>query len=126
MYSHFGKKAPAHCCSIGKVILAYLPEHEVERVINQKPLTRYTDNTITDRSLFKRHLSEVKSQGYAIDNAEHISGEYCIATLIKGEEGRGIGAVSASSDDLGKINRHLDDLFETAEIISHLMGFRVR
>jgi len=126
MYSHFGKKAPAHCCSIGKVILAYLPEHEVERVINQKPLTRYTDNTITDRSLFKRHLSEVKSQGYAIDNAEHISGEYCIATLIKGEEGRGIGAVSASSDDLGKINRHLDDLFETAEIISHLMGFRAR
>jgi hypothetical protein len=27
---------------------------------------------------------------------------------------------------LEKIKRHLDDLFETAEIISHLMGFRVR
>lgn len=126
MYSHFGKKAPVHCCSIGKVILAYLPEHEIERVINQKPLTRYTDNTITDQSIFKRHLSEIRTQGYAIDNAEHISGEYCIAALIKGEEGRGIGAVSASSDDLEKTNRHLDDLFETAEIISHLMGFRVR
>jgi DNA-binding IclR family transcriptional regulator len=126
MYSHFGKKAPAHCCSIGKIILAYLPEHEAERVINQKPLSRLTDNTITDPSLFKRHLSEIRSQGYAIDNAEHISGEYCIATLIKGGEGRGIGAVSASAHDLEKIKRHLDDLFETAEIISHLMGFRVR
>jgi IclR family acetate operon transcriptional repressor len=126
MYSHFGKKAPAHCCSIGKIILAYLPEHEVERVINQKPLVRFTENTITDLSRFKRHLSEIRSQGYAIDNAEHISGEYCIAALIKGEEGRGIGAISASSDDLGKISQHLDDLFETAEIISHLMGFRVR
>ena len=126
MYSHFGKKAPAHCCSIGKIILAYLPEHEVERVVNQKPLVRFTENTITDLSLFKRHLSEIRSQGYAIDNAEHISGEYCIAALIKGEEGRGIGGISASSDDLGKINQHLDDLFETAEIISHLMGFRAR
>jgi DNA-binding IclR family transcriptional regulator len=126
MYSHFGKKAPAHCCSIGKIILAYLPEHEVERVINHKPLARLTDNTITDPSLFKRHLSEIRSQGYAVDNAEHISGEYCIATLIKGEEGRGIGAVSASAHDLEKIKLHLDDLFETAEIISHLMGFRVR
>jgi len=126
MYSHFGKKAPAHCCSIGKIILAHLPEQEAERVINQKPLTRLTENTITDLSLFKRHLSEIKSQGYAVDNAEHISGEYCIATLIKGEEGRGIGAVSASAHDLEKIKLHLDALFETAEIISHLMGFRVR
>jgi DNA-binding IclR family transcriptional regulator len=126
MYSHFGKKAPAHCCSIGKIILAYMSEQEVQRVINEKPLVRFTENTITDLSLFQRHLSEIRSQGYAIDNAEHISGEYCIATLIKGEEGRGIGAVSASSDNLEKINQHLDDLFETAEIISHLMGFRVR
>ena len=126
MYSHFGKKAPAHCCSIGKGILAYLPEQEAEQVINQKPLTRLTENTITDLSLFKRHLSEIKSQGYAVDNAEHISGEYCIASLIKGEEGRGIGAVSASAHDLEKIKQHLDDLFKTAEIISHLMGFRVR
>jgi len=126
MYSHFGKKAPVHCCSIGKIILAYLPENEAERVINQKPLTRLTENTITDLSLFKRHLSEIKSQGYAVDNAEHISGEYCIAALIKGEEGRGIGAVSASAHDLEKIKQHLDDLLETAEIISHLMGFRVR
>jgi DNA-binding IclR family transcriptional regulator len=126
MYSHFGKKAPAHCCSIGKIILANLPEQEAERVINQKPLIRLTENTITDLSLFKRHLSEIKSQGYAVDNAEHISGEYCIATLIKGAEGRGIGAVSASAHDLEKIKQHLDDLFETAEIISHLMGFRVR
>jgi len=126
MYSHIGKKAPVHCCSIGKIILANLPEHEVERVINQKPLTRLTENTITDLSIFKRHLSEIKSQGYAVDNAEHISGEYCIATLIKGEEGRGIGAVSASAHDLEKIKQHLAALFETAEIISHLMGFRVR
>lgn len=126
MYSHFGKKAPAHCCSIGKIILAHLPEHETEQVIKQKPLTRYTANTITNKAKFKRHLSDIRSRGYAIDNSEYISGEYCIATLIKGEEGRGIGGVSASADDLEKIKRHLDDLFETAEIISHLMGFRAR
>lgn len=126
MYTYFGKKAPVHCCSIGKIILANLPDQEAERVINQKPLARLTENTITDPLLFMRHLSEIKSQGYAVDNAEHISGEYCIATLIKGEEGRGIGAVSASAHDLEKIKQHLNDLFETAEIISHLMGFRVR
>ncbi len=126
MYSRFGKKAPAHCCSLGKIILAHLPEHEVDQVINQKPLIRLTENTITDVALFKRQLAEIRSRGYAIDNAEHISGEYCIATLIKGEEGRGIGAISVSANDLEKIKRHLDDLFETAEIISHLMGFRVR
>lgn len=81
MYSNFGKKAPAHCCSIGKIILAYMLEQEVERVISEKPLVRFTENTITDLSLFKRHLTEIRSQGYAIDNVEHILGNIALRIL---------------------------------------------
>jgi DNA-binding IclR family transcriptional regulator len=123
VYSRFGKTAPAHCCSLGKIILAYLPEEEVDSLLDRKPLVRVTENTITDRHLFKQHLAEIRSQEYAIDHQEHVPGSYCISALIRGSRGQALGAVSISSGDLEKIKGYLKDLWEKAEVISHMMGF---
>ena len=38
IYSRFGKTAPAHCCSLGKAILAHLPERQVHELIRAEPL----------------------------------------------------------------------------------------
>lgn len=126
VYTRFGKRAPAHCSSLGKIILAYWPGEEVERLMKQKPPVRFTENTITDPHLFKQHLAEIRSQGYAVDHQEHLPGVYCIAALIRGLDGDGIGSISISSGDLGKAKGYLQNLLQTAEIISHRMGYTLR
>jgi len=123
VYTRFGRKAPVHCCSLGKILLAYLPEQEVDRILRQKPLIKITENTITDPRAFKKHLAEIRTQGYAIDNAEHIPGSYCISALIRDTTGTGIASISISSGNQEKVKGYLDQLLQTAEVISHLMGY---
>ncbi len=122
VYTLFGKTAPAHCCSLGKVILAHLPEDEVEALLQAHPLTRMTDNTITDTDLFRANIKETRARGYAIDNAEHVAGSYCIAALIRDAAGRGVGSISISAESLTEIEEHKGDLLHTAEIVSHIVG----
>ena len=126
VYTRFGKKAPAHCSSLGKVILAYWPEEKVDHLLKQRPPIQFTENTITDPRLFKEHLAEIRSQGYAVDQEEHLPGYCCIAALIRGLDGDGIGSISISSGNLGKIRGCLQDLLYAAEIISHRMGYTLR
>lgn len=123
VYTRFGKKAPVHCSSLGKIILAYLPEEETACILKQKPLIKLTENTITDPRVFKKHLAEIRSQGYAVDRGEHIPGSYCISAIIRDATGRGIASISISSGSFDKAKGHLDNLLQTAEVISHLMGY---
>ncbi len=126
IYTRFGKRAPAHCCSLGKVILAYLPEEELNLYLEKHPLRKITENTITDVEYFKQHLREIRSKGYAIDNAEHIPNSYCISALINDSTGLGVGSISISSADIEKLKNQKENLKRTAEIISHLMGYTLR
>lgn len=124
VYTRFGKTAPIHCCSLGKILLAYMPNGERENLISNRPLKRHTKNSITNPIQLKKHLAEIRSKGIAIDNREHLSDSCCIAALIKNSEGNGIGAISISAEDLPKLKQYKPELVKTAEIISHLMGYK--
>jgi DNA-binding IclR family transcriptional regulator len=124
VYSRFGKTAPINCCSLGKILLAYMPEKKLEKIISNRPLTRHTKNSITNPAKLKKHLSDIRAEGIAIDNREHLPDSCCIAALIKDSQGNGIGAISISAEDLMKLKKYKTDLVETAEVISHLMGYK--
>lgn len=119
IYSRFGKNAPAHCCSLGKAILAFLPEAEVRELLSRKPLTAYTPTTITSRAAFMKELAETRQRGYAIDRAEHVSGSYCVAAPIFDAGNQPIGAIGVSGRELQPMLKHHDLVRQTAEIVSH-------
>ncbi len=48
--SAIGRRIPAHCTGLGKVLLAHLPEEELEAIVSRKGLKRFTANTITSLS----------------------------------------------------------------------------
>jgi DNA-binding IclR family transcriptional regulator len=50
--SRVGRRVPAYCTSVGKAILAELPEAEVDSIIRPLGLKRITPNTITTPSAF--------------------------------------------------------------------------
>lgn len=93
---YIGKRAPLHCTGVGKAILAFLKTEEIDQIIQEKGLKKYTDNTITDILQLKEELKKIRQFGYAVDNMEHESGIRCIAAPIKDYQGNVIASMSLS------------------------------
>jgi DNA-binding IclR family transcriptional regulator len=97
MHSRVGKRSPAHASSLGKVLLAYFPEPEIDEFLRTVELTPLTTNTIVDPSVLRRHLAEIRTAGYAVDNEELELGLRCVAAPITDHTGLVVAAVSISA-----------------------------
>jgi IclR family acetate operon transcriptional repressor len=98
-----GGKAPVHCSAIGKAILAFSPDHEVDSIV-RGALKSFTRHTITRRSEFKAELAQIRSRGFAMDNQELEAGLKCIAAAVQDQSGRVIAALSIAGAAL-RFNR---------------------
>jgi len=96
MYSKLGRRAPAYCTGVGKALLAYLPDKDIDELFKDKKLIAYTKNTITDLDKLKEELKTIRNRGYAIDNEEINYGLKCVAAPIKNYTGRTIASISIS------------------------------
>ena len=94
MHSKVGKRAPMHCTSVGKAILAYLPADSVQEILERKGLPVHTVKTITDKNVLAEELAEVKKKGIALDLEENENGITCIAVPIFDHLGKVAAAVS--------------------------------
>jgi DNA-binding IclR family transcriptional regulator len=99
-----GGKAPVHSSSLGKAILAYLPEREVDMIVPKRGLKAYTRNTITRRSELKAELALIRTRGFAIDEQEFEVGLKCIGAAVHDYSGRVVAAVSIAGAAL-RLNR---------------------
>lgn len=52
MHSKVGRRAPLHCTSVGKAILAYLPQGEVSEILDRRGLPVHTKQTITSKEAY--------------------------------------------------------------------------
>jgi DNA-binding IclR family transcriptional regulator len=96
MYTPVGRRAPAHATALGKAMLAFLPDAEVEQIVQRRGLARCTPRTITDPAVLVRELERTRARGYAVDEEEFIQGIRCIAVPVRGESGAIEGALSVS------------------------------
>lgn len=119
IYSRFGKTAPAHCCSLGKAILAHLPEVEVQALLAAEPLHAQTPNSITSTPRFIEELETIRRRGYAIDQEEHMPNSFCVAATIFDGQNRAVGAIGVSGRHIEPLLAHIAVLRQTAELISH-------
>jgi DNA-binding IclR family transcriptional regulator len=128
MASRVGSRNLAHSCAVGKVLLSYLSENELDELIAEKGLPKKTDNTITDPLQFKEQLATVKNQGYAIDEEENEKGIRCVAAPIFDGKGKAVASISVSGPAF-RVTRKLvhntvkKEVIKTASEISHLLGF---
>lgn len=86
----------AHATAIGKSILAWLPETEIARIIENKGLTRFTEKTITDLDELTEALRLVRRFGFASDNEELLPGVTSIGTAVRDYSGTVLGSVSCT------------------------------
>ncbi|MDO6516974.1 IclR family transcriptional regulator [Zobellia uliginosa] len=122
-----GTQFHLHTSVGGKCILAHIPPEEAEMALKGKPLTKFTENTITSKKQFKSVLKEVKEKGYAVDNSEDIEGINCVGAPIFNEYGYPVAALWITApygrlpvsefDNKGKI------VFKYAMKISTKLGY---
>ena len=96
MGSKLGARNPVYCTALGKAMLAYSPETEVDHILTGLRMEARTRNTITNVLALKRELKRVHDRGYAIDDEEIEEGIRCIAAPILNADDRAVAAISVS------------------------------
>lgn len=106
--SRIGKRLYLHSTSVGKSILAHLPESRVDEIIQTWGLPKQTEKTITTRSELNKELQSVREQGVAYNREGNIKGLRSVGTAVLGPGERVIGAISIS----GPTHRMRDKQYE--------------
>ncbi|MFB0546338.1 MAG: IclR family transcriptional regulator [Anaerolineae bacterium] len=126
-YSAVGKRVPAHCTALGKVLLAHLTQEELRRIVEKKGLPRYTDNTITTWDELLDHLDTVRTRSYALDNGEHEEMIRCVAAPVRDHRDKVVGAIGLTSTvnhmSLEDAQRLSASVVRSAEEISRRIGY---
>lgn len=120
-----GDRAPLHCTSIGKVLLAWQDAPEVEAVI-RRGLPRAARNTITDAAGLRAELRKVRAQGYAYDDFEFADDMRCVAVPVFEKGGCVLSGISlsgpASRFTLQKLRELRDCAMAAARELSVKLG----
>lgn len=93
-----GSRLPALATSMGRVIVAYLPEEEQEALLESVQLQAYTDRTVTDRDALRSILRRVRKQGYCVVDQELEHSLRSLAVPVYGATGRVVAAVNVSTN----------------------------
>ena len=89
-----GSHLPAYCTSMGRVLLAHLPESELEAFLDHITLDKRTEYTVVSRSRLRETLVEVRQAGYAIVDQELELGLRSVAAPIFDHSGRVVAAMN--------------------------------
>jgi DNA-binding IclR family transcriptional regulator len=78
-----------------KCILAYSSPEFIEQMMTGE-FKRYTSKTITNFSIYKKHLAEVRAKGVAFDHGEYDEDVHAIAAPIFASDGTPIAGIVVS------------------------------
>lgn len=89
-----GSRLPAHATSKGRVLLAFLPEAELEAYFRRSAIERYTDRTVVNEDALRAILKEIRTEGWAIVDQQLEEGLCSVAAPIVEPSGRVSAALS--------------------------------
>jgi IclR family pca regulon transcriptional regulator len=126
---HTGSRVPAYCNSMGKLLLANLPEGQQRELIAQMKLTKRAPNTITSKKALREELDEIQEAGFAVDDQEFAAGVFAISAPVRNDARDIVAAVGMSAHSSMISLEELVDalgphLVSTADRISARLGFR--
>jgi len=126
--STVGKRNPAHCTAVGKALLAFLPEDELEEIVQRHGLRAYTRHTITTLAELERELALIRQRGYAIDDEEFEEGLKCIGAPVRDYSGHVVASVSIAGPAFrmteDKIPLLVHSVLEVTHALSTELGYQ--
>ncbi len=92
-----GTRLPAYCTSMGRVMLASLPDAELDAYLSSAALPGRTQHTITDRTALRAEIMRVRGQGFAVLDQELEDGVRSVAVPVHDADGEVVAAVNTSA-----------------------------
>ncbi len=127
MDAPLGVDRPYNCTAVGKVLLANLPNGELERLAAAGVFERRTERSIFEVGALSAEVEHVREQGWARDNQEYSFGVGCVAAPVLNHEGQVVAALTVSGP-AERIEEKLDCIVEKvvdrATSISAEVGYR--
>lgn len=128
--SKLGTRRPPYWGMCGPLLMAYLSDTEVERLLRKIPLKSYTKKSITKKEEFKAWLRRIREEGTVIDVETSLEGITGLAAPIRdfsGEVVASVGvAVMSSPVDEKDLGHMLDEVSKSARAISRELGHKER
>jgi IclR family pca regulon transcriptional regulator len=126
---HPGSRLPAYCTSMGKLLMAYLPEPEQKDIFSEIKLTKRGPNTITSKKALRDELDEVADAGFAVNDEELAPELHSISAPVRNESREVVAAVNmAAHSSMISLEELVDalgpHLVSTADRISARLGYR--
>ena len=92
-----GTRLPPYPTSMGRVLLAGLPEAELDAHLSRARLRKLTEHTVDDPDQLRAILADVRAKGWAAVDQELEAGVRSIAVPIRDSSGRVVAAINASA-----------------------------
>jgi IclR family pca regulon transcriptional regulator len=91
---NIGSRLPAYCTSVGYVLLAHLPEPDLDAYLARVEFRSFTERTITSPEKLREVLKAVRQAGYAIADQEMELGIRSIAVPVSDTSGRTVAGIN--------------------------------
>ncbi|NKF23759.1 IclR family transcriptional regulator domain-containing protein [Solimonas marina] len=108
---YVGTRLPAYCTSMGRVLLAALPEDELDKYLARTTLHPRTVKTVTSVAKLREILVGVRRQGYALVDQELEVGLRSIAVPVFDRHGHVVAALNTGTQAARTPLRDLTQLF---------------
>lgn len=121
-----GRSYPLYCTPGGKVLLAFMPEPQAQKIINTVELIKRAPRTLVDRDTLSKDLELIRARGYSVSEEEYLPGSRGVGVPIfnaAGECVASVGCVVRGSD--GSKREALEQLVVQARALSEDLTNRV-
>jgi DNA-binding IclR family transcriptional regulator len=127
MITRVGSSNPVHCTSVGKAMLAFLPEDRINEIIRKTRFEKFTHRTIATAEALRTEIEKTRRRGYAVDDEELEEGLRCIAVPLLDAQRQPVAAISVSGPSFRvtaqKLPSIANHLLQCVRGISTDMGF---
>jgi DNA-binding IclR family transcriptional regulator len=123
-----GSRVPINFGSVGKVVMAFLPEERTGEMIAKGLIKRVTEKTVTDPAALKKQLAQIRLQGWVSTIGEAIPGTRGIAAPIWDDTGEIVGGIGLTFPAIalpdGEVQRVAKLVVKAAKNISAELGWK--
>jgi DNA-binding IclR family transcriptional regulator len=124
MYSRVGDTMPAYSTGVGKAILAFLDDAELDRHL-PRALERRAANTITELPALRQELRRTRERGFSLDDVENEDGIRCAGAPVFDHTGRVQAGISVAGPASRMTRERLDELGPLVRAQADLISARV-
>jgi IclR family transcriptional regulator, pca regulon regulatory protein len=93
---HVGSRLPSYCSATGKALLAFLPRHDLDQILDRIDLVQRGPRTLTSKAALLAELEQVRRTGVAVNDEELENALRSVAAPVRSRSGEVVAAVNVA------------------------------